>query len=74
MKKLITLTLILTLVLTMFAGCNKPQEYVGVDMKIGALIGPTGMGMSKLMKDSENKTTANNYSFELFSAHKVMAI
>ncbi len=68
MKKLITLILILTLVLTMFAGCNKPEDYVGVDIKIGALIGPTGMGMSKLMNDSDKKLTANNYTFELFSA------
>ena len=44
------------------------EPYTAVDMKIGALMGPTGMGMSKLMDDSKNKKTANNYTFELFSA------
>ena len=69
MKKFITLTLILTLILTMFTCCNQQDDsYVGVDIKVGALVGPTGMGMSKLMADSDKKITANNYTFELFSA------
>ncbi len=76
MKKLLTITLALTLVLSIFAGCNTtetnptptPESYKAVDIKVGALIGPTGMGMSKLMADSDQKKTANNYNFELFSA------
>ncbi len=67
MKKIISLLLALILMLAVFSGCAK-QEYVAKDIKIGALVGPTGMGMAKLMADSDAKITANNYEFELFSA------
>ncbi len=80
MKKILSLILVLILSAAVFAGCNTnmgetatptPEatpEYKSVDFKIGALMGPTGMGMSKLMSDAEAKTTVNNYSFELFNA------
>ncbi len=79
MKKLFSLLLATLLVFSVFAGCsnveqqapeNTPEQevYTPVDIKVGALIGPTGMGMSKLMDDAKNKTAANNYTFELFSA------
>lgn len=84
MKKIFSIALILTLIISVFAGCNNsaqnptvspeqsptasPENYAPVDIKVGALNGPTGMGMSKLMADSDAKKTANNYTFELFSA------
>lgn len=37
-------------------------------MKIAALKGPTGLGMVKLMSDSEAKSTSNEYTFTLASA------
>ena len=40
-------------------------EYVAVDMTVACMTGPTGMGMAKLMADSEAKTTANNYTFDV---------
>ncbi|MBR2860319.1 MAG: ABC transporter substrate-binding protein [Clostridia bacterium] len=43
------------------------EAYVGIDINIGALKGPTGMGFSKLMTDAQNNKTANNYDIELFA-------
>jgi ABC-type nitrate/sulfonate/bicarbonate transport systems, periplasmic components len=37
-------------------------------VNVTALIGPTGMGMAKLMDDNAAGTTANNYTFTLSSA------
>ena len=82
MKKILSLVLVLVLSIAVFAGCNTnvgqgenptptleaTPEYKSVDFKIGALMGPTGMGMSKLMADAEAKSTANNNTFELFNA------
>ncbi|MBP5661708.1 MAG: ABC transporter substrate-binding protein [Clostridia bacterium] len=45
-----------------------PFVYEGTTFRVGALMGPTGMGMSKLMKDAQDKKTVNDYGFELFSA------
>jgi len=39
-----------------------------IDINIGALKGPTTMGMIKVMEDAENKNTANNYSFTIAGA------
>ena len=43
-------------------------EYTPVDMKVACMTGPTGVGMAKLMADSANKTTANNYTFTVAAA------
>ena len=83
MKKLLSLVSLL-LVAAMFfslAACNnetvtsskeqnssKGETYVGIDMNIACLKGPTGVGMAKLMSDAENKKTANNYTFTVASA------
>lgn len=40
----------------------------GVEMSVAALKGPTGIGMVKLMQDSEAGTTANQYSFQVFDS------
>lgn len=44
----------------------EPAERVAV--KVAAMKGPTGMGMSKLMEDNANNASANDYTFDLFSA------
>ena len=44
----------------------EPAEKVAV--KVAAMKGPTGMGMSKLMEDNAINATANEYTFDLFSA------
>lgn len=79
--KILSLLLSLALVFS-FAGCNsknktttsessnssKEQSYTAVDMSVACLKGPTGVGMAKLMADSESKKTANNYTFTVASA------
>lgn len=44
------------------------EEFTPATFNIGALKGPTGMGISKLMSDSENGKYKNTYKTELFSA------
>ena len=44
------------------------DTYTPVDMTVACMTGPTGIGMAKLMADSEAKTTANNYTFTVASA------
>ncbi|MBQ8203892.1 MAG: ABC transporter substrate-binding protein [Clostridia bacterium] len=80
MKKLISvLALVLSLVMILgLVGCagakepisdEKPQEsYTAIDMTVACLKGPTGVGMAKLMEDSANGKTANNYTFTVASA------
>ncbi len=43
-----------------------PYESVG--MRVFAMNGPTGMGMSKLILDDDEEKTANNYEFTLVSS------
>ncbi len=64
MKKIISLTLLLTLLCVALAGCAKPADNALI--KIGVMSGPTGMGMAKLMND--NKDNTDKYSFEIYSA------
>ena len=45
---------------------ESPAEKTTV--KVAALSGPTGMGMVKLMKDNDDKTTTNDYEFTLAGA------
>lgn len=60
-----------------FVGCGKnpdtvsePEtvDYTGTDMSIACIKGPTGIGMAKLMQDSEDGKTANNYTFTVASS------
>lgn len=48
------------------SSCGK--DYSGLNVRVYALKGPTGMGLSKLMEDSENGKAALDYDFELVSA------
>lgn len=77
MKKslaLISLVLCLVLALSLTACGEKNestpdnQEYTAVDMTVACMTGPTGMGMAKLMADSDADATANNYTFEVQAA------
>lgn len=40
----------------------------GIEMSVAALKGPTGIGMVKLMQDSDAGTTTNKYSFQVFDS------
>lgn len=44
------------------------EPYESVDMRVFAMNGPTGMGMSKLILDDEEGKTANDYNFTLVSS------
>ena len=66
-KKILMVVMLFGLVLAMFAGCNqKPAEKI--ELRIGALKGPTALGMLQLMQKADAKTTANQYSFTLAGA------
>ncbi len=70
MKKLLSLILTLTLLLTCtaaLASCGEPER---VTMHIGVMSGPTGMGMAKMMNDhkAEGDTT---YVFDVYTNPQV---
>lgn len=78
MKKTVSIVLALCLVLCLFAGCAKqetdtsatPEPEVTEEpttIRVGALTGPTAMGMVKLMDESRNNESANTYEFTLQS-------
>lgn len=79
MKKLFSILLALTLVFSLAAcGVNDTTSsapdtsskplYTAVDMSVACMTGPTGIGMAKLMANSDAKLTANNYTFTVASA------
>ncbi len=81
MKKTVKiLSLILAVVLALsLVGCGtqnevaesepeKAETYVGTDMSVACLKGPTGVGMTRLMEQSAEKKTANNYTFTVATA------
>ena len=49
----------------LFPSLKSPQKKA--DVKLAALMGPTGMGMSYLLKDAKDGKTLNNYQYEVFS-------
>lgn len=63
MKKRILFTLTIFMLVLSIAGCSVKNEAVKIN--IGTIKGPTGIGMSKLMNDSELGETANTYSFDI---------
>ncbi len=49
-------------------GNNEPEPTVSaekIDIAVGALKGPTAIGLVQVMEDAGNKTTANNYNFTI---------
>lgn len=71
-KKIITLLMVLVLSLGLLSSCGKEnvQEETTaaakIDINVAALKGATAIGMVKMMQDSSNGTTANNYNFNLY--------
>lgn len=71
MKKLLgkvktIMILVLAMILIMsFGGCGKEQ---GTDIRIGAMKGPTTIGLLSLMEESENGQTGNTYTFTIATA------
>ncbi|MGI5970264.1 MAG: ABC transporter substrate-binding protein [Oscillospiraceae bacterium] len=60
MKKILTVILAIALIAS-FSSCAGGRS----DMNVGALIGPTGVGMAKLMDEAESGNAKNDYSFTL---------
>ena len=69
MKKKIALFLVLMLSLSLLFGCAHAEK---ATVNIAFLKGPTGMGASKLMADSEAGATENAYNFTLAGAADVV--
>ncbi len=66
MKKLISLILLGAMVALMLFSCNSPDVRDDVEIDIGVMSGPTGMGMAKLMNDVGEDS--DKYDFEIYSA------
>ncbi len=71
MKKLLSIILTLTLLLSALSSCDllgndgaQNSDDI-VKIKIGVMSGPTGMGMAKLMSD--NAADSKSYSFKVYS-------
>lgn len=67
MKKIIAIALVLTMALMLFS-CGKAPEEAAVTVRMAALKGPTGMGISKLMADNDDGKTKNKYEFTIAAA------
>lgn len=66
MKRMIVFMLMLAMSLTAFAGCGTQETAEPATLRLGALKGPTAMGMVKLMEDAEaGETETNTYEFTL---------
>lgn len=74
MKKLISLILAVLMLACLFTGCAAndptPTETPAAaeeptTIRVGAMTGPTAMGMVKLMDDSDKGESANKYEFSL---------
>lgn len=75
MKKLLSFTLAISMVVMLFAGCNsgtdasteKPSEPADkATIQIAGMRGPTTMGMVKLMEDSANGETLQDYQVTMY--------
>ena len=62
MKKILALVLALCMIFALVS-CNDTPENPDVTVRATVMKGPTGMGMSKLMKDDANSTSQNDYEF-----------
>lgn len=69
LSKFSAIALCLAILLSITACTGKTDEkYESTNMTVACLKGPTGVGMAQLMNASEEKTTANNYTFTVASA------
>ncbi len=70
MKRLVSYILIICMLLCILSGCadNEAEQSEKAEViRIGALTGPTAMGLVKLMDDNDNKLCENSYEFSLQS-------
>lgn len=68
MKKIMTMLLSLSLILTMMMGLSfEAHAEEATPIRIGALQGPTAFGLVKLKEDADNGATENAYEFQDFS-------
>ena len=65
-KKVFALLLALSMFCALLAGCDKKEETDNVAVRVGAMSGPTAMGMVKLMKDAEDGAAKNAYELQSF--------
>lgn len=67
MKKILGILLALAVGMTALGGCGAQEETAEpATLRVGALTGPTAMGMVKLMEDAEaGETETNTYEFTL---------
>ena len=79
-RKLTALLLALCMVLCLACGCDTAgnndddqPKAEDVTVRVGAMNGPTAMGMVKLMDDAENGKTSNEYEFSLETGADVFA-
>ena len=70
LKKIISMAIAVILSCTALVSCSGGSYNAKLerDIKVYALKGPTGMGMAKLMSDSDAGTTTNKYDFTIASA------
>lgn len=59
MKKIVAILLAVMLLIPAFAVAEEAKPVV----RVGAMKGPTAMGLTKLMQDDENGVSANDYEF-----------
>lgn len=69
LKKIISMAIAVILSCTALVSCSGGSDNAKLerDIKVYALKGPTGMGMAKLMSDSDAGTTTNKYDFTIAS-------
>jgi len=71
-RSLIKTIIILTAIVILLSACSTvkptPVPVEKINIRIGALKGPTALGMLKLMEDATAKTTKNDYTFNLAGA------
>jgi NitT/TauT family transport system substrate-binding protein len=65
MRKLVSILLCIALLGGVLAGCGAGKKS---ELSVVAMTGPTGIGMVKLMADSEAESTEVDYTFELVGA------
>lgn len=70
LKKIISMAIAVILSCTAIVSCSGGSDNAKLErgIKVYALKGPTGMGMAKLMSDSDAGTTTNKYDFTIASA------
>ncbi len=76
MKRLVPYILIICMLLCILSGCtdNETEQAEKAEViRVGALTGPTAMGLVKLMDDNDNKLSENSYEFTLQSEASAFA-